>query len=76
MKVLWLCNVMMPMIAEKLDLEASNKEGWISGLAAVLLKKRRDNGLELAVAFAPGDASRRQHEMLWLPGGHQESGAL
>ena len=51
MKVLWLCNVMMPMIAEKLDLEASNKEGWISGLAAVLLKKRRENGIELAVAF-------------------------
>ena len=54
MKVLWLCNVMMPMIAEKLDLEASNKEGWISGLAAVLLKKRRENGIELAVAF-PAD---------------------
>ena len=50
MKVLWLCNVMMPMIAEKLDLEASNKEGWISGLAAVLLKKRRENGIELPVA--------------------------
>lgn len=51
MKVLWLCNIMMPMIAEKLDMEASNKEGWISGLAEVVLKKRYENGIELAVAF-------------------------
>lgn len=51
MKVLWLCNVMMPMIAEKLNIEASNKEGWISGLAEVVLKKRDENGIELAVAF-------------------------
>lgn len=51
MKVLWLCNVMMPMIAERLNMEASNKEGWISGLAGVVLKKRDENGIELAVAF-------------------------
>lgn len=51
MKVLWLCNVIMPMIAEKLNMEASNKEGWISGLAEVVLKKRDENGIELAVAF-------------------------
>ena len=51
MKVLWLCNVMMPMIAEQLKLEASNKEGWLSGLAAVTLDKREENGIELAVAF-------------------------
>lgn len=51
MKILWLCNVMMPMIAKQLNLEASNKEGWLSGLASVVLKKRIENGIELAVAF-------------------------
>lgn len=51
MKILWLCNVMMPMIAEKLNMEASNKEGWISGLAEVVLKKQDENGIELAAAF-------------------------
>ena len=51
MKVLWLCNVMMPMIAEQLNMEASNKEGWLSGLASVILKKKHENGIELAVAF-------------------------
>lgn len=51
MKVLWLCNVMMPMIAEELNMEASNKEGWLSGLASVILEKGYENGIELAVAF-------------------------
>lgn len=55
MKVLWLCNIMMPMIAEKLGVEASNKEGWLSGLAEVVLKKRCENGIELAVAFPAPD---------------------
>lgn len=55
MKVLWLCNIMMPMIAEQLNMEASNKEGWLSGLADVILKRKESNGIELAVAFpAPG----------------------
>lgn len=51
MKVLWLCNVMMPMIAKQLNMEASNKEGWLSGLASVILQKGHENGIELAVAF-------------------------
>ena len=51
MKVLWLCNVMMPMIAEQFSLEASNKEGWISGLADTVLSRQKENGIELAVAF-------------------------
>lgn len=51
MKVLWLCNVMMPMIAKELNMEASNKEGWLSGLASVILEKGHENGIELAVAF-------------------------
>lgn len=51
MKVLWLCNVMMPLIAEQLNMEASNKEGWLTGLASVMLKKGHENGIELAVAF-------------------------
>lgn len=53
MKILWLCNMMMPMIAERLGLEASNKEGWLSGLARVTLDRGHENEIELAVAF-PG----------------------
>ena len=56
MKVLWLCNVMIPMIAEQLQLEASNKEGWLSGLATITLQRKDENGIELGVAFpAPAE---------------------
>lgn len=51
MKVLWLCNIMLPAVARKLNREASNKEGWISGLADTLLKNREKNGIRLYVAF-------------------------
>lgn len=51
MKVLWLCNVMIPMIAKQLKLDATNKEGWISGLAEVVLQNRQENGIELFIAF-------------------------
>lgn len=51
MRVLWLCNIMLPMIAQKLNIEASNKEGWLSGLASTLLERQDGNQIELAVAF-------------------------
>lgn len=51
MRILWLCNIMLPMIAQQLHMEASNKEGWLSGLAGAVLERREKNGIELAVAF-------------------------
>ncbi len=51
MKILWVCNIMLPMVAEHLGKEASNKEGWLTGLADMILKNREDNQIELAVAF-------------------------
>lgn len=51
MKVLWVCNMMLPVIAEHLGLEASNKEGWLAGLCGEVLKRQQDNGIELHVAF-------------------------
>lgn len=50
MKVLWLCNVMLPAIAERLQLEASNKEGWLTGLAETLLRRGEENKIELGIA--------------------------
>ncbi|MDE6169180.1 MAG: glycosyltransferase family 4 protein [Acetatifactor sp.] len=51
MKVLWLCNIMLPAAAAVMGLEASNKEGWLSGLAERVLGKGSENGVELAAAF-------------------------
>lgn len=50
-KVLWLCNIMLPAVAAYLGRPASNKEGWLSGLASVLLERKQENGIELHIAF-------------------------
>lgn len=54
MKVLWICNIMLPAIAKELGMEINNKEGWLSGLAASVWKEQKENEIELAVAF-PAD---------------------
>ena len=53
MRVLWVCNIMLPVVAKYLRLEASNKEGWLTGLSAAILKNQKENGVELGVCF-PG----------------------
>ncbi len=51
MKVLWICNLALPEAAEQLKIEASNKEGWVSGLLHALLAHEKSAGIELEVAF-------------------------
>lgn len=48
MKILWLCNIMLPGIAKELSLPAVNVGGWLTGLSEDLLES--DN-IELAVCF-------------------------
>lgn len=48
---MWLCNVVLPVIARKLGIDGSNKEGWISGLADTVLSHQRENGIALSIAF-------------------------
>lgn len=50
MKVLWLCNTMLPAVAAILGKEASNKEGWVSGMMKALLEGPYENEVELSVA--------------------------
>ncbi len=51
MKILWLCNMMLPIVAEHMGLPCSNKEGWLSGLCTSILERQADNQLDLHVAF-------------------------
>lgn len=51
MRVLWICNIMLPVVAEHLGLEASNKEGWLTGLSNIILKNQKQNGIELGICF-------------------------
>ncbi|MDD3661355.1 MAG: glycosyltransferase family 4 protein [Lachnospiraceae bacterium] len=51
MRVLWLCNICLPVIAEKLGIPSSSKEGWLTGLSSALVTYGENNKLELAVCF-------------------------
>lgn len=42
---------MLPAIAEKLNIESSPKEGWLSGLLAQVLERYHENQVELSLAF-------------------------
>lgn len=66
MRVLWVCNIMLPVIAEALHREASNKEGWLSGLLSQIVD-REDIGMTLAVAF-PVPAGGRDPTEFCSPG--------
>ena len=39
MKILWLLNELPPMVAEQLNREGSNKEGWISGALSRIVRE-------------------------------------
>ena len=58
MKVLWICNIVLPAIAEKLGLEVSHKEGWLAGLSGTILEHRLENQIELHVAYPVGNERR------------------
>ena len=49
MRVLWICNLILPIVAKHLNKEANVKEGWISGLADRVLAHSKESDVELAV---------------------------
>ena len=42
MRLLWVCNIMPPVIGQYLGKECSVKEGWISGILARLIKEKEE----------------------------------
>lgn len=59
MKVLWLCNIVLPDVAGELGIPASNKEGWLSGICSAVTKSK---DFELHICF-PMD---REHDGFFL----------
>ena len=51
MKVLWVCNIMLPAIAKRLGMPYSSREGWLSGLLERLVQEQNKNHIELGIAF-------------------------
>lgn len=54
MRVLWICNRCIPVVAKHLNIECGNKEGWLTGLSEKLLAEQNDN-LKLGVCFPLND---------------------
>lgn len=54
MRVLWVCNIMLPVVARELHRETGNKEGWLTGLMDMILRHQEDNKIELGVCFPEG----------------------
>ena len=55
MKVLWVCNIMLPTIARQLGVSYSNREGWLSGLLDRVVQEQLGNRIELGIAFPAGE---------------------
>ncbi|MEG1847963.1 MAG: glycosyltransferase family 4 protein [Lachnospiraceae bacterium] len=51
MRVLWVCNIMLPLIADSLGLTSSHREGWLTGLLNIFLQQTEDNQIELGICF-------------------------
>lgn len=54
MKVLWVCNIMIPAIARQLGEPYSNKEGWLTAMLDRFLQEQRRNQITLGIAFPTG----------------------
>ena len=60
MKILWICNLILPEFAEKMGLGTIPKEGWVKGLLDAMLALKHNGGVkdgqkpEMAFAFPVG----------------------
>ncbi len=50
MRVLWVCNRCLPVVAAELNMDAGNKEGWLAGLSERILEEKNGE-LTLGVCF-------------------------
>lgn len=71
MRILWLCNIMLPAVAEHLHKEASSKEGWLTGLSSRILQEQPENQLTLGVCFPVGEELREFGQCLKTENGTQ-----
>lgn len=63
MRVLWLCNIMLPMVAEKLHMESNVKEGWITGILTRLIAEGKESGITLGIAFPSNENLAHFHDV-------------
>ncbi len=66
MKVLWVCNIMLPTIARQLGTSYSSREGWLSGLLERVVQEQGWNRIELGIAFPVDEEMGNFHRQLQL----------
>lgn len=58
MKVLWICNIMLPAIAKHLNLPFSNREGWLTGIYERFINQE-NNEIELGICYPIPDKTNK-----------------
>lgn len=66
MRVLWVCNIMLPAIAKELGVSYSVREGWISGILSRFLLETGDQSLTLGICFPAQGELAALHRRLQL----------
>lgn len=72
MIILWLCNMLPPMVAEKLHRQSSVKEGWITGALNRMMRAEAGvDATKLCILYPVSDASEVKDETAVLEGGFE-----
>lgn len=66
MKVLWVCNIMLPAVARQLELPYSNREGWLSAMLDRFLQEQHRNRITLGIAFPVSEETGNMDRELLL----------
>ena len=66
MRVLWVCNIMLPAIARQLELPYSNREGWLSAMLDRFLQEQHRNHITLGIAFPVSEETGNLDRELFL----------
>ena len=66
MKVLWVCNIILPTIARQLGISYSSREGWLSGLLERVVQEQGWNRIELGIAFPADEEMGNFHRSMQL----------
>ena len=64
MRVLWVCNIIPPVIGQYLGKECSVKEGWISGILARLVKEKE--AVELGICYPVAEQAEEEKRVIQL----------
>ena len=60
MRILWLCNIVPPVVAKQLNTETSVKEGWISGILKRISEEEADITLGICAPVSDTDGPYRK----------------